>query len=114
MSDVTQVDAGEYFDGWAKVYLRIGLNADLKDIDWNRMHRTSVSKRGLNAKKKLLEDLEGNLGKLEAYVGRSKPQGDYLHACRSMYRQYREARNQVLGQINYLTDWLSPTELISE
>lgn len=95
------------FVEWARIYQKIGVNARLVEINWDRLHRTSVTMKGLRAKQSFKEVLRHNLISLNEYLdeyeGRMSQRE--VRACMSLIRQYAEAVLVVDNQIKQISSY---------
>lgn len=93
------------FIEWARIYQKIGINARLVEINWDRLHRTTVSAKGLKQKESFKEVLRQNLINLNEYldVYEGRMNQREVRACLSLIRQYAEAVLVVDRQIKQIS-----------
>lgn len=95
-----------YSGNWIKLQLEIERKAQLKQLNMNQFHRTSIDPACLRRKQGLKSVLEYNVQALALWFTENKRSEPYLFQGRRMYRQYQDTLIRLKLQIEYIETWL--------
>lgn len=106
------------FGEWATLHQSVGDRAELTEINYQALHRTSISQSGLRKKQILIRALEGNIRKLKYWYEQEPRSEAERKTANSIWRSTREALNTARKQeetISYYLAQLNPLlEAVSE
>lgn len=95
-----------YSGNWIKLQLEIERKAQLKQLNMNHFHRTSIDPACLRRKQALRDVLTYNVSALAIWFTENKRSEAYLLQGRRMYRQYQNTLIRLKSQIEYIETWL--------